>query len=142
MLSGYWFNFKRGYITPVGTTKLNKRYVGIPAPAVYTPVILGQTYLPQDFDMNFILFVEGQAYAPFDFVDLPLIIEGQAYAPFDFADIPLIIEGQSYVPFDFANVSRETLGQAYTPLPHGKPTVFTVAVSEGYSSPDTNFKEV
>lgn len=125
MLSGYWFNFKRGYITPVGTTKLNKRYVGIPAPAVYTPVILGQNYLPQDFNADFI----------------PFII-GQSYVPFDFADVLQVIVGQSYVPFDFADVSRETLGQSYTPLPHGKPTVFTAIIAGSYHTIDNNFKEV
>lgn len=29
-MNGYWFNFNRGFIQPMNTFKLNKRYVGIP----------------------------------------------------------------------------------------------------------------
>lgn len=142
MFRGYWYNFKRGYITPVGTTKLNKRYVGLPLPRRFAPVILGQRYLPKDFDVSVLPVKSGTVYKPFDHLLVPLVCVGTSYEPYDRLKAPFVSVGVPYIPFDFKAALRAYTGLSYTALPHGKPTVFTAMTGTRYTTTDPIFKEV
>ena len=82
MINGYWFNFKRGYITPAGTFKFNRRYVGTPLPNKYTPVILGAAYSPYDLQEHTKALL-GASYSLYDLQDHRKAVFGLSYYSLD-----------------------------------------------------------
>lgn len=65
-LNGYWFNYRDGYLEPVGTTKFNRRYMGIPQPTPVDdePFIFGEMYQPYG-NLHFPPIVFGEDYTVF-----------------------------------------------------------------------------
>lgn len=132
---GYWFNFNRGYITPVGTTKLNRRYVGIPEAEKYEPIILGLEYHGEPLP-DVLKIIMGLEYAPFDFTGLFAII-GTKYSPYDYKGSTAIL-GALYEALDHADKARAIIGGAYDPYDHIRHR--RVIIGGAYECIDPNFE--
>ena len=112
MLNAYYFNFKRGYISPAGTAKFNHRYVGIPAPKLYAPVILGSAYSPYDL-VEHTKTILGSAYSPYDLVEHTKTILGSAYSPYDLVGHTEAIPGSAYSIYDLVEHTEAITASAY-----------------------------